>query len=723
MKMKSIRSAAARSIEPLESRRLFAGGTPDVSFSGDGTATVDSFGVGATAVTSRVDSQGRTVTVGKSSDGKWAIARLTIDGSLDTTFGPSLDGKLQISFGGYIGATDLAFQKDGKIVVVGASSGHDEFGIARLNTNGTLDTTFDGDGKKTVGWSTLDGATAYAVVIQSDGKIVVAGDGEFSSILNGINYDFAVARLNTNGSMDTSFDGDGKRSVGLGDYEHCLGVGIDTSGRIVVAGDSSSSNAHPTKSGIAAVRFNSSGALDARFDADGKARYFLDKPVIASGMVMQGDKVVITGTYGGNDLIMARIGVDGKLDNTFGGGGIGWKVTNLGGTEVSLGAMKAFNGDILVSASSSSKTVFAKYTPDGALDPAFGVGGVARPSIPFNTSSGVTGAGKITPFGDRIIMAGGDGTFRTSRFLDVNSNVVSVGTFNSVATETGSSQRAFIVTRTNRLPYATNVYFDLGGTAKAPLFNLPRRGTGEDYGIMDAAVPGVTGLKHYYATIPANQTFATVTLSILDDALVEPTETINVRLVPDSAYGIGIPSTSFIIQDNDGVTQTKTLRATADTFVKGGTSANANFGTSSELQVKNNSTSQGDARQSFLKFDLSSAASIGSAKLRLYGYLNNANKTNVVTEVHSSGVTSWSEAGTTYNNKPAIRDEVLGQITVANTTAKWYEVDLTAYLRAEKLAGRNTVTLVLTNPVSSDPYAAFSSDEAASNRPELVITT
>ena len=348
-------------------------------------------------------------------------------------------------------------------------------GIARLNSNGTLDKTFDGDGKKTVGWSTLDGATAYAVAIQSDGKIVIAGDGEFASILNGINYDFAVARLNTNGSMDTSFDGDGKRSVGLGDYEHCLGVGIDTSGRIVVAGDSGSNNFAPNPSGFAAVRFNASGALDARFDSDGKARYFLDKPMIASVMLMQGDKVVITGTYGGKDLIMARIGADGKLDSTFGGSGIGWKVTDLGGTDVSRGAMKAFNGGILVSASSSSKTAFVKYTPDGALDTAFGVGGVARPSIPFNTASGVTGAGRISPFGDRIIMAGGDGTFRTSRFLDVNSNVVSVGTFNSVATETGSSQRAFIVTRTNRLPYATNVYFDLGGTAKAPLFNLPRR--------------------------------------------------------------------------------------------------------------------------------------------------------------------------------------------------------------------------------------------------------
>ena len=128
MKKKSVGSAFVGMVEFLEYRQLFAGGTPDVSFSGDGTTSVDSFGASAAAVSSRVDSQGRTVTVGKSSDGKWAIARLTIDGSLDTTFGPSLDGKLQISFGGYIGATDLAFQKDGKIVVVGASSGHDEFG-------------------------------------------------------------------------------------------------------------------------------------------------------------------------------------------------------------------------------------------------------------------------------------------------------------------------------------------------------------------------------------------------------------------------------------------------------------------------------------------------------------------------------------------------------------------------------------------------------------------
>lgn len=707
----------ASRVEILERRQLFAGGTPDASFSDDGTATVDSFGVSLSAVASKVDGQGRTVTVGGTSDGKWAVARFTTDGKLDPTFGPNLDGKILVSFAGDLDrARDLAFQSDGKIVVVGHSDHLRKFAAVRLTTAGKLDTTFDGDGKKS--WD-MGGSsnTAESVAVQNDGKIVVAGRR-----YSGGNDDFAVARLNANGSFDSSFDGDGRRSVGLGDNEVTTGVAVLSDGKILVTGQSSNAaqaGGTATKSGIAAIRLNKNGSLDSTFDGDGQARYYLGQMVQTSGMVVQGNKVVITGTFNGGsgsaDLVMARLGGDGKLDTTFGGSGTGWQTTDLGGKDVAYGALKPTNGGILVSALSNSGTAFVKFTADGALDTAFGSGGIARPGGPF-------GAGKISAYGERFVMAGGD-KFRTSRFLDVQANVVSIGTFVAGATETGEPTRAFVVTRPNRLPYATQVYFDFKGTATVPINNRPTRASGEDYGVTYASPPAVTGLTHWQTTIPANETFATVVLTIRDDALIEPTETIIPTLVPDAGYQIGLASTTFTVADNDSPGQTKTLRASADAFVKSGSSAGTNFGNSTELQVKNVTGYSGDSRVSYLKFDLASLSSIGTARLRVYGKLNNPNQTNVLTELRSSGITNWSETGINWNNRPAVRDEVIGSVTVSDTAARWYEFDVAAYLRAEKAAGHNTVTLALTNPNGSDPYAAFNSDEAAANRPELVVTS
>src|SRR5207247_1649268 len=97
-------------------------------------------------------------------------------------------------------------QQDGKIVVAGYSynGSNDDFAVARYNTDGTLDTSFDGDGKLTTPFGGSDDI-GFAVAIQGDGKIVVVG-----RTFNGSNWDFAVARYNADGSLDTSFDGDGK---------------------------------------------------------------------------------------------------------------------------------------------------------------------------------------------------------------------------------------------------------------------------------------------------------------------------------------------------------------------------------------------------------------------------------------------------------------------------------------------------------------------------------
>ena len=109
-------------------------------------------------------------------------------------------------------ARSVAIQSDGKIVAAGYSDNgsNDDFALVRYNTDGSLDTSFDSDGKVTtaIGSGTDQ---AFSVAIQSDGKIVAAGYSD-----NGSNDDFALVRYNTDGSLDTSFDSDGKVTTAIG---------------------------------------------------------------------------------------------------------------------------------------------------------------------------------------------------------------------------------------------------------------------------------------------------------------------------------------------------------------------------------------------------------------------------------------------------------------------------------------------------------------------------
>ena len=103
-------------------------------------------------------------------------------------------------------AYSVAIQSDGKIVAAGYSNNGSnwDFALVRYNTDGSLDTNFDSDGKVTTAIGSGNDY-AWSVTIQSDGKIVAAGDSN-----NGSNNDFALVRYNTDGSLDTSFDSDGK---------------------------------------------------------------------------------------------------------------------------------------------------------------------------------------------------------------------------------------------------------------------------------------------------------------------------------------------------------------------------------------------------------------------------------------------------------------------------------------------------------------------------------
>jgi hypothetical protein len=130
----------------------------------------------------------------------------------------------------------------------------------------------------------------------------------------------------------------------------------------------------------------------------------------------------------------------------------------------------------------------------------------------------------------------------------------------------------------------------------------------------------------------------------------------------------------------------------------------------------------GTNRESYLKFDLSSVSTINSVKLRLFGKLSSTENTNVVTGVFAVPVTTWTEGGINFNNRPASAAVPLATATIIDTNTRFYEFDVTAYVKAEKAAGRNTVSFALRNPLATNAAVIFNSDEAPANRPQLAIS-
>src|SRR6266702_1946540 len=184
-------------------------------------------------------------------------------GDLDPTFGSG--GKVTTPIGT---SSDqpfaVAVQSDGKIVAAGESfNGSDfDFALARYTTAGDLDTTFNGTGKViTPIGSSSD--RPYAVPLQSAGKLVAAGES-----FNGSNFDFALARYTTAGDLDTTFNGTGKVITPIGSSDdHARALALQSDGKIVVVGSSYNSSSDYD---FALARYTSAGALDTTFGAGGK---------------------------------------------------------------------------------------------------------------------------------------------------------------------------------------------------------------------------------------------------------------------------------------------------------------------------------------------------------------------------------------------------------------------------------------------------------------------
>jgi hypothetical protein len=186
-------------------------------------------------------------------------------------------------------------------------------------------------------------------------------------------------------------------------------------------------------------------------------------------------------------------------------------------------------------------------------------------------------------------------------------------------------------------------------------------------------------------------------------------------LTADGGYGTATLKATEVDKDVP-----KVLRPTADSYVRDGTTAGSNFGTTTSLQVRKSTTS-GDTRYTVLKFDIADLSTITSATFRLNGKLDVTTNPSVTVQAFTASNATWTETGVTWNNKPTPSGSSLGQIAVSGTTAKWYTIDLTAWLKAQQAGGKTSVALVLTSPIATTSMAVFSSDEASSNGPQLVV--
>jgi uncharacterized delta-60 repeat protein len=350
-----------------------APGDLDPTFDGDGRVTTDFANNTDDAFAVAIQANGKIVAAGRSDvtngDPRFALARYHPNGTLDTTFGG--DGRVTTDFGaGFDSARAVAIQGDGKIVAAGFANvtGFFDFALARYNTDGSLDSTFDGDGMVTTDFAG-NHDNSFAVAIQGDGKIVAAG----SATVTG-RPDFALARYNTDGSLDSTFDGDGKVTTDFdGGFDGADAVAIQGDGKIVAAG--SAQVLFDTDFGLA--RYNADGTLDTTFDGDGKVTTDIagDRDD-AFAMAIQGDgKIVAAGganVFGPFDFALARYNTDGSLDSTFDSDG---KLTTDfdGSDDDAFGVVIQRDGKIVAAGRASFTQVFAlvRYNANGSLDTGF----------------------------------------------------------------------------------------------------------------------------------------------------------------------------------------------------------------------------------------------------------------------------------------------------------------------------------------------------------------
>jgi uncharacterized delta-60 repeat protein len=434
------------SLDVLEVRFLLAAGDLDTAFGTSGEvltafppASKQYKGTGGNPSVVAIQSDGKIVVAGQGLH-SFALARYNTDGSLDPTFGTG--GKVETTFGTnhQDSIAAIAFQPDGKIIAVGGtnvldSTTHENhFAIARYNTNGTLDTTFGPNHNGLVTTSIVANDFANSVVIQPDGKIVVAGSAGSQAPLYGSSSTVsdALVRYNADGTLDTSFGQGGiiKMSIVPGASQEFNGVALETinMGGISTTEIVASGPVVSSARGSVLARFNLNGTLDPSFGSGGTVILQTVNPVVVlSALAIQPDgKIVEAGTatssQGVRDAAVVRFNSDGSLDTSFDPNGPMPGLVDLGVTGLADSVVLQPDGKIVVGGYGTSPILLARLNgADGSLDPTFGSNGLVLTTLPGNpTVKGLAlqSDGKIVTAGLASGLPGStDGYVAVARFL------------------------------------------------------------------------------------------------------------------------------------------------------------------------------------------------------------------------------------------------------------------------------------------------------------------
>ena len=305
--------------------------------------------------------------------------------------------------------------------------GNTDIAVARLNPDGSFDTNF-GIGGKVV--TDLDGRNDYgkAVIVQSDGKIVVAGYSNRPTTGD----DFVIIRYTSDGILDTTFNGSGIviTDILTNRTDRASSLALESGGKIVVAGYT---NNVTSGNNFAIARYNTDGSLDSTFNATGKVSSDLNSNSndIGNAVRLQSDGKIVVAGSSNSDFGLARFKQNGSLDNTFGSNDNGIVITDVGtnSNDIGRGLVIQNNGKITIAGKSRTELTLAQYNSDGTVDTFFGKNGFLVQNAGNNVSSGSGGYFGIEVQNDGRFVAIGEGWRDGFGIEFVVSRINSDGTF------------------------------------------------------------------------------------------------------------------------------------------------------------------------------------------------------------------------------------------------------------------------------------------------------
>ncbi|MDB2426080.1 hypothetical protein N9W41_00890, partial [bacterium] len=425
-------------------------GSLDTNFDGDGILYIDNITLGADEIGNAitVDGNGKILVTGASSSGADVdvfVVRLNNDGTLDTSFHTDGIASHHNAAGGASQdeGQDIEIDGEGKIVISGKSenaSGNVDLAVWRFNEDGTLDTTFDSDGffvhNNAAGGNNND--EGNNLLIDGLGRILIAGKSDGTSF-----SEVAVWRLNSDGTLDTSFDFDGILTMSSTENISATDIALDGAGKILL---SATIPDGPSSTDGGLWRLNSDGSLDSYFGNNGLVSLDFgdDSPddfdkiegvttdgygsIIAVGSgayTSVSNKIAIAKISGGGETAV------GELDVGFNSLGYDMRVGAAGGAEdmafsvaidskgrsVAAGYSKNLSGD-------KDMTVW-RYNPDGSLDTTFDGDGIFVHDNAAGGSGSDIGYGVAIDSKGRIVIvgeSGGAATFKDMAIWRLNEN-------------------------------------------------------------------------------------------------------------------------------------------------------------------------------------------------------------------------------------------------------------------------------------------------------------